>query len=117
MGFDICKAFEMESAKDAYEHIRMNMGIIKRYGSSAYGHCLYTWDAGARMLAKCNKCDCYILIQDSEYHAMDDSYYYDYFPISGEEEAEELNKKYDGFQIEREFPKSYLKVTDGVPSW
>lgn len=93
-----CKAFDIEDRKEALEHIEMD--IIKDYGDYAYGHCLYTWDDGKRLLAKCRKCGGYILIQKSEFHGSDDSYYTDYFAVEDEEDAEEKNRLYDGFQLE-----------------
>lgn len=98
----VCIAFEMKDANEAAKHLS-GYEVIKDYGDQAYGHCLHTWDDGERILAKCPKCGGYILIQQSEFHSFtdgDDSYYRDYFPVSGEEDADEMNQKYDGFALE-----------------
>lgn len=94
-----CEACKISDPVKALEHIDMKW--IKDYGDMAYGHCLHTWDDGQRYLVKCIKCGGYILVQKSEFHGYDhDDYYKDYFFVDGEEEAEELNQKYDGFQLE-----------------
>ncbi len=113
-----CICFEMEEAEQALEHLR-GYEKVTEYGDEAYGHFLYTWDDGERLLARCKKCGGYILIQRSEYHGFtdDDSYYTDFFPVDSPEEADELNRRYDGFSIEREFPKRYLMRTNGELSW
>ena len=97
-----CIAFEMENPREAADHL-YQYEVVKDYGDSAYGHNLHTWDDGNRILARCPKCGGYMLIQDSEFHSFsdaDDSYYRDFFPVSGNEEAEELNRKYNGFELE-----------------
>ena len=112
-----CKAFNMKDENDALNHIR-GYAVVKEYGSSANGHALHTWDAGERYLARCSKCGGLILVQESEFHGMeDDSYYTDYFPVASEEEAEQLNLKNDGFEIEREFVGRYLMKTNGWTRW
>ncbi len=113
-----CIFSEMEVAEEAWEHLR-EYEKIADFGDEAYGHCLYTWDDGKRVLVRCKKCGGYILIQKSEYHGFsdDDSYYTDYFPVDTPEEADELNRNYDGFSIEMEFPKRYLMRTNGELSW
>ena len=112
-----CEAFELELSDAAMEHIK-DFTIVKEYGSSAYGHPLHTWDRGERYLIRCNKCGGFILVQSSEYHGFgDDDDYVDYFPVENEDEAEMLNKKYDGFAIETEFTGRYLMKTNGRVSW
>ena len=102
-----CIAFDMKSAFDAWDHMKLE--TVENYGGRAYGHYLHTWDDGERILARCKNCGGYILIQSSEYHGMeDDDYYGDYFPVDSPEEADELNRKYDGWEIETEFPYRYL---------
>ncbi len=112
-----CICFEMEDAAQALEHMQCER--VQSYGDEAYGHFLYTWDDGERILVRCKRCGGYILIQKSEYHGFsdDDSYYTDYFPVDSPEEADELNRKYDGFAIETNFPKRYLMRTNGELSW
>ena len=61
-----------------------------------------------------------MLVQSSEFHSFTDApdgYYTDFFPVSSLEEADELNKKYDGFAIEREFEGRYLMETNGYLKW
>lgn len=114
----ICIAFAMEEAKCAYKHIDENWETVTRYGDAAYGHELYVWDDGCRILGRCRECGAFILKQVSEYHGMeDDDYYVDYFPVADPEEADRLNRQYDGFAIERAFPHRYLMKTNGRLSW
>ena len=112
-----CHIFDIIDPDEAWKS--MNNEIVERYGSECNGHYLFTWDDGERMLARCKKCGAYILIQRSEFHSMfdDDSYYGDYFPVSGPEEARMLNKQYSGWGIEKMFPERYLMRSDGSCSW
>lgn len=112
-----CIAFQMQNVTEACTH--MKYGVIINYGGEAYGHNLYTWDDGKRYLARCNNCGGYILVQQSEFHSFsgEDGYYTDYFPVDSPEEADELNKKYDGFKIETMFKKRYLMKTNGRICW
>ena len=106
-----CIAFDMKKPIEAYEH--MSLETVREYGRQAYGHLLYVWDEGERTLMRCRACGGYVLVQQSEYHGMeDDSYYLDYFPVESEEEADELNRKYSGEEIEEQFGDRYLMVTD-----
>lgn len=108
-----CIGFQMKSVEEAIEH--MDYEVVRDYGDYAYGNCLYTWDDGERFLARCKKCGGYLLIQHSEFHSFtgDDSYYTDYFPVDSEQEAEELNKQYDGSAIEEKFPGKYIISDNG----
>lgn len=117
MKIQYCKAFSMESPADAFKHLFGNYSIVKRYGSYANGHDLFVFDEGGRNLAKCNTCNAYFLIQKSEFHGFDDSYYSDYFPVSGEDEAEWLNGKYNGWEIEEKFNNKYLQMTNLRVEW
>ena len=113
-----CIAFEMDSAEEAWQH--MSFVIVEEYGDTKYGHDLYTWDRGGRTFLRCTRCGGYVLHQFSVYESFDggeDDYYNDYFPVSGPEEADELNQKYNGFSIEREFPGRCLMRTNGALSW
>ena len=47
----------------------------------------------------------------------DDDYYSDFFPVSSPEEADELNRRYDGYAIERAFPRRYLMKTNHLFGW
>lgn len=113
-----CDGLLMEDPVEAYKHIRIN--VVRDYGDYAYGHPLYVWDDGRRILGKCIHCGGYVLIQKSEFHSFTDApdgYYTDFFPVSSLAEADELNRKYDGFAIEREFQGRYLMETNGHVSW
>ncbi len=113
-----CHVFDQKDAETAWKH--MDLEIISDYGDYEYGHFLHTWDDGKRMLAKCKICGGLILIQRSEYHSFsddDDCYYTDYFPVEDKEEAEKLNKMYDGFEIEKSFSERYLCKTNGRLCW
>ena len=113
-----CLAFDMEDVGEAWKH--MELEIIEDYGDRAYGHFLHMWDDGKRMLGRCRKCGGYVLVQKSEFHSFtdgDDSYYSDYFPVSGREEADSLNRQFNGSEIERAFPERYLRVTNLRLSW
>ena len=55
-----------------------------------------------------------------EYHSFSDApdgYYTDWFPVDGPEEADRLNREYDGFAIERQFKGRYLCMTNGFIKW
>ena len=110
-----CIAFAMDDAEKAYEH--MDREFVRDYGDTYGNNTLHTWDAGHRVLMRCRKCGGYILLQWSEYHGMeDDSYYTDYFPVSGPREAQMTNEKYDGDAIEKEFPHRWM-ICEGHPHW
>ncbi len=113
-----CIGFTFPDVVEAYRHMKYTCEID--YGGEAYGHYLYTWDDGERFLARCKNCGGYILVQRSEYHSFTDdpdSYYTDLFPVSSPEEADELNRKYDGFAIERKFKGRYLAETNNRICW
>ncbi len=110
-----CIAFSMNDAEKAFQH--MDREQIIDYGSVYDKNILHTWDDGYRALLRCKNCGGYILLQMSEFHGMeDDSYYADYFPVSGPVEAQLINEKYDGTRIETEFPFRWL-IADGHPHW
>ena len=114
-----CIAFWMNSVEDAQEHWGAGWENIEDYGSTAYGHSLHTWDDGSRKLRRCVRCGGYILCQWSEFHSLadEDSFYTDYFPVEGPEEAEEMNQRFDGFQIQSQFGKRFLSVANGRYHW
>ena len=85
-GDHICKAFEMTDRNEQFKHLK-NVKKIENFGDFCNGHYLHTWDDGHRILSKCPECNAYILIQVSEYHGSDDSYYIDYFPVASREAA------------------------------
>ena len=113
-----CIAFEFDDPIKAREHMRYE--LVTDYGKYAYGHYLHTWDDGNRFLARCRNCGGYILIQSSEFLSFTDApdgYYTDWFPVRSPEEADLLNRKYDGYAIEKEFAGRYLMETNGELSW
>ncbi len=113
-----CEAYDMENASDAWKH--MELYTVRSYGSHAYGHSLHTWDWGERLLCRCRNCGGYLLVQHSEFHSFTDagdSYYSDYFFLDGPEEADGLNREFDGFQIENQYRKRYLCNTNGRIHW
>lgn len=116
---NICKAFQLDDPNEAYNQMKLH--FVEDYGDYAYGHYLHVWDDGWRHLCQCS-CGGYVLVQHSEYISPDwnddkESEYTDFFPISGPEEADELNRKYDGSALEMSFPGRYLCVTNGKVHW
>ncbi len=110
-----CIAFSMDDAEKAYEHIDRER--VKDYGDTCGKNLLHTWDDGHRVLMRCKNCGGYFLLQLSEFHGMeDDSYFADYFPVSGPKEAQMINEKYNGEKIEEEFPYRWM-IADGHPHW
>ena len=112
-----CIAFEMEDPRAAHAH--MNLERIIDYGDFAYGHWLQPWDDGGRRLCRCKACGGYVLVQDSEFHSTygNDSYYTDFYPVSGPEEADQLNRLYDGLELENKFPRKFLGFTGMRLHW
>lgn len=110
-----CIAFEMEDAAAALAHMYGSLEKQIDYGDRAYGHWLQVWDDGGRCLFRCTACGGYVLRQESEFHFFcgDDSYYLDYYPVSGPEEADQLNRMYGGSELELYFPKRFLSCTNG----
>ncbi len=98
----ICHMFEEGAGFD-----KRNLQLIRQYGSRCGDVRLYTWDEGDRSLYKCEKCGAYVLEQYSECH-MPDSTYIDYFPVRDETHADEINRRYDGWKIEKKYP--YKKI-------
>ena len=89
------------------------------YGEYAYGHWLQPWDEGGRRLCRCKTCGGFVLIQTSEFHSAfgKDSYYTDCYPVDGPEEADELNRRFSGSDLETFFPKRFLSCTNGRWYW
>ncbi len=111
-----CIGFSMDDAEEAYKHMD-DRERVKDYGDMSGKNILHTWDDGSRVLMRCKRCGGYILLQLSEFHGMeDDSYYADYFPVSGPCEARWINEKFDGERIEKEFPCRWM-IVDGKPHW
>lgn len=111
-----CAAFAMQDAQAAYEHLSAYK-VVKHYGEGKQEHWYHTWDEGYRHLGVCPKCHGFILVQRSEYHGEEDSYYGDFFPVTGPDEAESLNAKFDGWEIEDHFHGRFLIENGGPASW
>lgn len=98
-----CCIFSDENT--AYEKL-LSMRTVKDYGSTQLNsdgsvkHYLHTWDDGSRYLIQCPVCGAFFLVQNSEYHGSEDSYYSDWFQVNNAEHALLLNELYNGFQIE-----------------
>lgn len=105
-----CKAFLMKDAKDALNH--MDLELLEDYGDGyeRYGLILHTWDDGWRRLCRCRKCGGLVLKQFSEFHSVfnGDDQYEDFFPVESAEEAGMINRSNSGHAIETQFPKRYL---------
>ena len=114
-----CTAFGMNNAAEAWRHLLGSSGLIINYGDEFEGKYLHTWDDGKRILYRCNQCGGYYLYQASEFHGYDDdSHYHDFFPVTGPEEAEALNRRWSGADIEDCFPGRYLVQDDRfAPHW
>ena len=114
-----CAAYEITDPEEARAHLLKNLKVIGDYGDYAYGHPLYTWDDGKRTLGRCAECGAFVLVQRSEYHNFsgDDSYYTDYFFLENREEADLLNREYDGLEIETCSGKRALCITNGRLRW
>ncbi len=116
----ICRAFRMSDPHAAYEHIHSNWETVEDYGDRAYGHSLHVWDDGYRVLGRCRECGAYILAQFSEFHSIsgdDDDYFSDHFPVADPAEADMLNREFDGFSIETDSRRRYLRETNFRSSW
>ena len=114
----ICHIFELKDPNKAWEE--MEFETVIDYGDEQYGHFLHVFDDGGRKLLRCKKCGAYVLMQRSEFHSFsdgEDSYYTDWFPVSGPEEADEINQKYGGMALEIDFKDKYLCRTDGRMHW
>ena len=96
-----CEGFDLGTVREAYEHFRGHLVLVKDYGDVCNGHCLHAWDDGWRRLYRCTVCGGLVLVQQSEFHGYEhDDYYTDYFPVDSEDEAQQLNEKYGGFDLE-----------------
>lgn len=97
----------------------IKMVIIKRYGDTFYNadksvkHYLHTWDDGGRYLIQCPQCGAYFLVQKSEFHSSEDSYYTDWFQVESIQYAEMINEELSGFDIEMEYDAPTFFETNG----
>ena len=114
-----CRGFGMENAVEAFGHFIGNLETVADYGAWCGAKQLYTWDDEGRILLRCKKCGGYVLEQRSDViDRVADSFYVCFFPVSGPEEAAELNRRYDGYDIMRKFGRKFiLKANLDEPSW
>ena len=113
-----CQGFVIRNATDAFKHFDGNCEVVKDYGSMCGDVFLHTWDGGKRVLLRCKACGGYILMQRCEYHGGGGTHYTDYFPVSGPEEVDELNRTLNGWQIEKQLGRWYLVKSYGnVIQW
>ena len=116
-----CVAFLMDDEKEALEHIKYQRPeIIKDYGDKAYGRLMYQGDDGWRKLCRCTKCGGLYILQYAEEHFMsrDDEWFYDYYPVSSQSEAENICKENDGNRLAGYFHDRYLRAFyENVPFW
>lgn len=113
-----CDAFLESDPKTAYDHMKLKM--LVDYGDCKNGKVLHVWDEGGRRLCRCTVCGGLVLVQDSEFHSFtdeDDGYYTDFVPVSSEEEADRINEKYNGRDLETESGIRFLCETNGNLSW
>ncbi|MBP5547677.1 MAG: hypothetical protein J6X58_02150 [Bacteroidales bacterium] len=112
-----CVGFDLPTAGEAYEHFHGLLDEVCDYGDMCNGKCLHTWDDGGRKLYRCRKCGGLVLVQNSEYHGLEnDDYYTDYFPVDSAQEAKQLNELYGGFAIETEWKGRKIFVSNGKVS-
>lgn len=63
---------------------------------------------------RCTVCGGLVLKQFSEFHGYGYDYYYtDYFPVDSEEEARQLNEKYDGYELEKTWTGKRVYLNNG----
>ena len=105
-----CKAFDIKDRNRQYRHL-CKLVPVEKYGGFCGDKMLYTWDDGGRILSRCPECDALVLIQHSEYHGAEDSYYSDYFAVDSVEEAHKLNRKYNGWEIETDYKGERIYFT------
>ena len=115
-----CLAFEMDDLRAAWKHMKLE--VVEDYGDHAYGHYLHCFDDGKRELRRCKTCGGYVLVQKSEFHSFsdgNDDYYTDYYPVEDVQEADEINRNYNGDKIEDAFPSSVkcIRMTNLILHW
>ena len=104
----------MLTSEVAFEHFKGLLEEIWNYGDTCNGHYLHTWDDGGRKLFRCRDCGGLVMVQEGEYHSPEnDDYYVDYFPVDSVQEAEQLNEKYGGFDLEMKWPDLKILVSNG----
>jgi len=119
-----CCIFDYEDAPTAFKNFKYN--VIKDIGKTVYTedgkpkHSAHTWHSGGRKIVQCIKCGAIFVYQHSEYwpnNGDPDSYYYDYFLVDSIEQANFLNDKFDGWELERSFEGLKLWTLHDVWYW
>lgn len=116
-----CCLFQYATAEEAAQN--RDFEVLENYGDIYFDsngnavHFLHTWDDGYRLLVRCKRCGALFLLQRSEFHGIEDSYYTDYFAVADREEALKLNASYDGFTIEQEFTGLRIWSTNDQWIW
>lgn len=112
---DMCCVFGKRDPQIALNELHFD--IVKAYGDKCGDVVLHTWDEGQRDLVRCRDCGKLLLRQFSEFHGEEDSCYVDFFPVENKEDAESLNKQYNGFQIEVYLQRPFLSETNDKAAW
>jgi len=95
---DYCCIFSIQDPQEAYNS--MDFSLVEEYDRWDYiPHYIHKWDVGGRELLKCRKCGKYVLHQNSEWHRSLDDFEDLYIPIQGHDEAIEINKTFNGYDI------------------
>ncbi len=116
-----CCLFQYATAEEAAQN--RDFEVLENYGDIYFDsngnavHFLHTWDDGYRLLVRCKRCGALFLLQRSEFHGIEDSYYTDYFAVADREEALKLNAVYGGFTIEQEFTGLRIWSTNDQWIW
>lgn len=110
---NVCCMFKEKDASEADKIAINNLRVVEEYGSGLRVH---TCDSGERWLSKCNKCGCYVIVQQQEtWYTNHD--YYDYIPVLSLLHGRYVNSKYNGEAIEYGYPYKKLFINDGKPVW
>lgn len=108
---NICCMFDVDDPKEAF--VKRNLTLIKEYGShNKQGKPTYCSDSGERNLYKCNKCGAYVLEQESNSIFSNEITYLDYFPVTSENFADQLNENYSGDELENNHIYKWLSVRE-----
>jgi len=116
-----CCLFDFENISQA--HIQMNFKMIRDFGDTAYNsdgsvkHYLHTWDDGDRILVQCQNCGAFFIVQSSEYHGQEDSYYRDWYQVEDEQRAIVINNMLGGWDLENKYNAPWIKATNEVFAW
>lgn len=119
---DLCCIFSHEDASMAVKHFEYD--VIRDLGKKAYNkdgsikHSNHLFDLGGRKIIQCKNCKAIFLYQWSEFHDSigdQDSYYENYFLVGNLVEANNLNTKYSGFELETKY--NGIKIWNSGNNW